>query len=210
MALPAFPVARRAILSIPLLAGAALLVALAGCSPAGVAVGAGAGAGIGMAQERGLKQAAEDVALSAQVVDHWLAADINLPTILSVEVWESRALITGSVEHQETADMAIKLAWQVKGLKDVYNEIQVGRHSGIADMARDSWITAQLKSKLTLDKDVYAINYSIETVNGIVYLIGAAQSPAELARVRAHADGLKYVKDVISHVRVIDPNLPRP
>ena len=59
-----------------------------------------------------------------------------------------------------------------------------------------------MKSKLTLDNKVLAINYAIETVNGIVYLIGIAQNQGELDRVIAHSRTISYVRQVISHVRV--------
>ena len=67
---------------------------------------------------------------------------------------------------------------------------------------KDGWVTAQLQSKITFDKDVLAINYSIETVSGTVYLIGIAKSQREVDRVIAHARSLGYVKRVISHVRI--------
>ena len=42
----------------------------------------------------------------------------------------------------------------------------------------------------------------METVNGIVYLIGIAQNQKELDRVLAHAREINYVRNIISHVRV--------
>jgi osmotically-inducible protein OsmY len=96
---------------------------------------------------------------------------------------------------------AVKLAWKTEGVKDVINEIQIGQ-SSLRDIARDSWITAQLKTKITFDKKILAINFSIETVNGIVYLIGIAQDQGELDRILTHGRGIDYVRRIISHVRV--------
>ena len=89
----------------------------------------------------------------------------------------------------------------MEGIKDVINEMQEGG-GGTEAFTRDSWISTQLKSRLTFDKEVYAVNYAIEAVNGVVYLIGIAQNQAELDRVVAHARDLAYVRRVISHVRV--------
>ena len=97
--------------------------------------------------------------------------------------------------------VALKLAWKVEGVTDVYNEIQVAE-SSFSDLAKDSWVTTKLKSRITFDENVYAINYSIETVAGVVYLLGVAQNQEELDRVIAHARDLGYVKRVISHVRL--------
>ena len=59
-----------------------------------------------------------------------------------------------------------------------------------------------MKTKITFDKKILAINFSIETVNGIVYLIGIAQDQDELDRILAHGRGIDYVRWIISHVRV--------
>ena len=53
-------------------------------------------------------------------------------------------------------------------------------------------------------REVLSINYSIETVNGTVYLLGIAQDDAELVRVIEHARGIENVKRVVSHVVVKD------
>jgi osmotically-inducible protein OsmY len=173
---------------------------LGGC--VGVAVGAGATAGVAAYQERGIEAAAIDLNLEAQIVNLWLQKDETLTLKLGIEAYEGRILLTGVVEDPEMRDDAVRLAWKVIGVKEVINEIQVTSDSGIVDLARDSWITTQLKSKLTLDNKVLAINYAIETVNGIVYLIGIAQSQDELDRVIAHSRTISYVRRVISHVRV--------
>ena len=173
---------------------------LGGC--VGVAAGVGATAGVAAYQERGIEAAAIDLNLEAQIVKLWLQQDETLTLKLGVEAYEGRILLTGVVEDPQMRADAVRLVWKVIGVKEVINEIQVTSDSGVIDLARDSWITAQLKSKLTLDNKVLAINYAIETVNGIVYLIGIAQNQGELDRVIAHSRTISYVRQVISHVRV--------
>ena len=95
----------------------------------------------------------------------------------------------------------MKIAWSASDVKDVINEVLVSENP-LSDIANDSWITTQLKSKMTFDKDILAINYSIETVGAVIYLIGIAQDKDELQRVINHARSIKYVKRVVSHVRV--------
>ena len=97
---------------------------------------------------------------------------------------------------------AVRLAWTATGVKEVINEIQVPDVGGPLEMARDTWITAQLASRITLDETILAINYNIETVAGTVYLIGIAQNQDELNRVKDHARTISYVRKIISHVRV--------
>jgi osmotically-inducible protein OsmY len=173
---------------------------LGGC--VGVAAGAGATVGVAAYQERGIETAAKDLNLEAQIVKLWLQQDEMLTLKLGVEAYEGRILLTGVVEDPQMRADAVRLAWKVIGVREVINEIQVTSDSGLVDLARDSWITTQLKGKLTLDNKVLAINYAIETVNGIVYLIGIAQNQGELDRVIAHSRTIAYVRQVISHVRV--------
>ena len=90
----------------------------------------------------------------------------------------------------------------MNGVRDVINEIQLDRNSTAINFAHDAWITTQLKSNLTFDPNIMAINYVVETVNGTVYLIGVAQNKVELNKVIAHASAIKHVINVISHVRL--------
>ncbi|MEQ8667240.1 MAG: BON domain-containing protein [Rhodospirillales bacterium] len=186
-----------------LMALALLTPVLGGC--AGAAIGAGATVGLAAFQERGLEGVARDTALSAQIISKYVEHDTTLATQVGVEVWEARALLTGLVKTEDERAEAVRLAWAVAGIKDVINEIGIKSAEGIEDFAYDTWITTQLESRLTFDQDVWAINFNVETVNGVVYLIGIAQSQAELDRVIAHARDIKRVRRVISHVRIKDP-----
>ena len=98
-------------------------------------------------------------------------------------------------------DEAVRLAWQAEGVKEVINEIQIA-DSDLGDFASDTWISTNLKSKLLFDSKIASINYSVETVRGVVYLIGVAQSQEELDRVTNHARSLEYVKKVVSYVKI--------
>jgi osmotically-inducible protein OsmY len=98
----------------------------------------------------------------------------------------------------------VRLAWQADGVREVINEIRVGDEGTVADFARDAWITSQINSKLLFDREVSAIDYSVETVNQVVFIMGIAQSPAELDRVIGHAKNVGYVRRVISYVRQKD------
>lgn len=177
----------------------ALLAPLSGC--VSMVIGAGATVGVAAMEERPLKVHLRDTTIATEIRYNLVEASEKFITSVGIEVYEGNALITGVVENEVMRAHALKLVWKVEGLKDVYNELQVG-DNGITNFAKDSWVTTQLKSKTTLDQDVLAINYTIETVNGVVYLIGIAQSKREIDKVIAHARSLSYVKRVISHVRI--------
>ncbi len=177
----------------------ALSSLLSGCT---AVVGAGATVGVAAVQERGLRGKASDLKIEAQVLEKFFKAGFKLTRKIDAEVYEGRVMLTGATADTKIADEAVKLVWQVDGVKAVINEIQTGQDSGLSAIAQDSWITTQVKSKITFDEEIFSINYVVETVNGTVYLIGIAQNDAELNRVKQHASQVKFVRNVISHVRV--------
>ncbi|MBK1669905.1 hypothetical protein CKO28_17865 [Rhodovibrio sodomensis] len=183
---------------------------LAACSPAGVAVGAGAAVGVAGLQERGLAGAIEDSRIRIQINDLWLKEDEVLYRKAGLQVQNGRVLVTGVMPSKEMRAKAIELAWQADGVKEVINEVQIG-DSSFSSYTQDTWVSTQLKANLLLDAEVSSINYSIETVRGVVYIIGIAQSDQELQRVLNHARGLANVRKVVSYVRVEteprEPNL---
>ncbi len=177
----------------------AAALTLGGC--AGAVIGGGAAVGTAAYQERGVQGVARDMATATRMRTRFLDAGEEYVTGVGVEVYEGRILLTGTLADENRRATAVGLAWKTDGVKDVINEIQSGKAT-FRDWAKDSWITAQLQSKITFDQKILAINYSIETVNGIIYLIGIAQNQTELGRVIAHARTIGYVKRVITHVRV--------
>lgn len=177
---------------------AALGPVLGGCA---VAVGGAAVVGVAAYEERSVLTVAKDTSTASKVRLRLLDISQQHAAQVGTEVFEGRVLLTGAVKTEKMRAEAVKAAWSVEGVKAVINEIQLNE-TGFLDTARDSWITTQLSTKLTFDKDIHAINYSIETVNHIVYLMGVAQSQAELDRVIGHARNVGYVRKVISHVRV--------
>lgn len=173
---------------------------LQGCAPA--AIGAGATAGVAIAQERSVGAAIDDATIELNVNSALLQESEALFSKVGVESVEGRVLLTGLVPTPQDRVEAGRLAWTVNGVKEVLNEIEVVDKSGLADYAKDVWITTQLRGKLIGDRLVSDINYSIETVNGVIYLMGVAQSEAELERVTAHARTIRGVERVVSHVRL--------
>jgi osmotically-inducible protein OsmY len=123
---------------------------------------------------------------------------------LNLQVYEARVLVSGTVPNEDQRSDAIQLAWKAKGVREVINEIEVSTEGGVVNYARDTSISAQLNAKLLFAKDVQSVNYSIEVVNGNIYLLGVAQTQAELDRVLDIARNIGNVKRVVSHVLLKD------
>jgi osmotically-inducible protein OsmY len=177
---------------------------LGACTPIGLAIGAGAAVGAASVQERGVDGAASDAAIRIDINRLWFEASHTLFSGVYLQVQEGRVLLSGSVPDPETRVQVVELTWRADGVREVINEIEVADDSSWSDYAQDSWIVAQLKSKLVVDQDILSLNYSIEAVNGAVYLMGVAQDQSELDRVVAHAKDLAYVRRVVNYVRLKD------
>ncbi|HEX2113662.1 MAG TPA: BON domain-containing protein [Alphaproteobacteria bacterium] len=176
--------------------------ALQGCIEA--AVGAGAGVGVAAAQERGVKGAVSDTGIRAEINHYWLQKDEKLFINCNLQVHEGRVLVSGAVKDADTRAEAIQLAWKAKGVREVINEIEVTNEGGIGNYARDTAIVTELRSKLLFAKDIQSVNYSIEAVNGVVYMLGVAQNQAELDKALNIARNVNYVRRVVSHVLLKD------
>ncbi len=194
------PQARRSFFSFGLLLAASAGLALGACTP--VVVGAGVTAGVAAAQERGLTGAAADTQIRLQIDRLWLGESTSLFLKINLQVQGGRVLLTGQVPAPEARVTAVRLAWQAEGVAEVINEIGLGDSSSLLDAARDQWIAAELRARLLGDGAIASINYSIETVNGSVYLIGVAQNQAELDRALSHARNIAYVRRVLNYMRL--------
>lgn len=190
-----FYTARQFLLVAALLGTAPLL---SGC--VGAAIGAGAATGVAAAEERGIKNAGNDKGIQLAINDKLLKENQYLWRKLSITVYEGRVLLTGVVGTEFSRDEATRLAWAASDrINEVINEVQLSSAND-TDFGTDTWISTQLRAKIASDKEIVDINYSIETVNGIVYLIGVGQSDAEITKVTDHARTIKGVRRVVSHV----------
>jgi osmotically-inducible protein OsmY len=186
-----------------ILAAICALIMLPSCIPLLVAGGAETAAVV--AQERTPGNAVDDASLYLQIKNKFAQKDFNdLLVNVAVKVVEGRVLLTGNVDKPESQIDAVRLAWQVNGVKEVINEIQITDQSGVWNYTRDVWISTQVRSRLIFEKGIRSINYSIITVNQVVYLTGIAQHQEELDKVTYIASTTSYVERVVSYVRMKD------
>jgi osmotically-inducible protein OsmY len=186
-----------------LLAGTmtALLPSLGGCILA--AAGAGAAGGYQMlGQERAPGAQINDTVIRSFVSKSWDQYNPDLAHDLDATVYEGRVLLTGRVPSQEWREEAVKRTWKVDGVKEVYDEIEVGPDTHFSDQARDTVISTRLRNDLVFDGQVKSINYTVKTENGVVYIIGSARSHDELERVTSYARNIPNVRRVVSYVRL--------
>jgi osmotically-inducible protein OsmY len=205
---PAFSMAHIGKKSVILTGLVTILLYQTACTPAGVVLGTGASLGVASMKEGGISAAADDVRIKALISEAWLKYDLKTFAKLTLTVNQGRVLITGVVQNPDDRVEAVRLAWQVSGVVQVINEIRVADSDGVPGFVRDQWISARLRTAIMLDKEIYSINYSIETVQGTIYLMGVAQSQAELDLVIEKARTIPNVSDVVSYVKMAGQAIP--
>lgn len=150
------------------------------------------------------RQQVPDDILDDNIHALWDSQSPGLSKRIHLTVDHARALLTGNAASPDQQAEAVRLAWKAEGLREVLNEIKVSDTVSNGDSSSeggDSWITAKLRTALLLDGSVKSSNYSIETFDHIVYLLGVARSQSELDAVIQHAREISGVRQVVNYVR---------
>ena len=174
---------------------------LSGCVAA--IIGGGTETAVVAAQERSTGNALDDAGILFKIKNLYAQNDFkDLLANVEIKVVEGRVLLTGNVDKPDSQIQAVNLAWQVNSVREVINEIQLSDKAGIGNYARDLWISTQIKSRLLFTKGIRSINYSVITVNQVVYMMGIAQNQEELDKATNIASTTSYVERVVSYVRL--------
>jgi len=177
---------------------------LIGCSPMGIIAGTGAGVAIGTnaSQERGIGGAARDAQIRFEINEKWVRLNSDLIKTLNLQIYEGRVLVSGVVRDMRLQEDAVRIAWQPPAVREVINEIELRDSGGIQEHMEDKWIATQIRAKFLFAKNIFSLNYSVESVGGTVYLLGLAQDQNELDLVQQAARTTARVKKVVSHILI--------
>ena len=119
-----------------------------------------------------------------------------------MEVSQGRVLLTGTVENIDLKIEATRIAWGVNGVQTIINEIQISNSDNIINFADDLVISTKVRGKLILNENINSLNYSVETVNKLVYIIGIAKSQDERDLVLSIAREVYGVEEVIDYISI--------
>ena len=177
-----------------------MMLSLSGC--AGTLIGGAASVGLASVQERSIRDAAIDLKLELQVQEKLFSSNTDkIFAHVDVTIIEQRALLVGNVESQELRDLTSKITWEISPkIKDVLNEITIGKKATLLSEAKDARISLSLSALLIGDSKVSDINFSHSVSKQVLFLIGIAKDNKELNQVIHHARTVKGVIKVISHI----------
>tara|TARA_A100001234_G_C12586538_1_gene368516 strand:- start:274 stop:870 length:597 start_codon:yes stop_codon:yes gene_type:complete len=155
-------------------------------------------------EERSIGEFVDDAIIKAVIKNSYFDQSEDIFFNVDVEVSQGRVLLTGTVKTINLKIEATRIAWGAKGVKTVINEIQISNSDNILNFADDLIISTKVSGKLILDEEVNSLNYNVETVNQVVYIIGIARSVDEKNKVIDIASEVFGVKEVIDYITLTD------
>tara|TARA_Y100000741_G_scaffold295343_1_gene235932 strand:+ start:1899 stop:2498 length:600 start_codon:yes stop_codon:yes gene_type:complete len=171
------------------------------CTPP-MAIGTASTALAVSTEERSLGEFVDDTLIKTQIKNLYFDTNETIFFNVDVEVTQGRVLLTGTVENTDLRIEATKIAWGIGGVKTVINELQISNEDNILSFADDLVISTKIKGKLLLNSESPYMNYTVETVNGIVYIIGIARSEEERKSVIDLSKKIYGVVDVIDYINI--------
>jgi len=188
---------------------AGLAVAASGCAPTLVGV-----VGVKAWEDRSTEDQITDGKIHAGILNRLQAKVKSLVIDVSVDVWEQRVMLTGTLDRTATRNNAVKLARTDKRIKALYNHVKVvstadrdqrreqtkrdgaGNKQGVGQWVNDVWIETKIKGQLLVATGVTSVNFFWRSVLNDVYVIGRAKSRNErnkVLRIIRETDGVRSV-----------------
>ena len=175
---------------------------IVGCSPAGILASGGATGMVVAEGDRSFGAVVDDATIKINIAAKFINSDENLFVDVSTSVLEGRVLLTGLVDNQEIRIDAVRRVWEVEGVNEVINEIQIGNRASLKEYAQDVWITTQVRGLAAKTVGLRSVAYNFETIQGKVYIVGITSRPEQLEAIIDATKTIKGVSEIINYVIV--------
>ena len=185
-----------------ILSSSLLILINYGCSPTGVLAGGSASTMVIAEGDRSVGSVVDDATIKLNISAKFIGTDSSMFINIDTKVLEGRVLLTGIVDTQEIRIEAVKKVWEVRGVKEVINEIEVGDKTTLKEYANDLWITAQIKGLAAKKIGLRSLQYNFETIRGKVFVAGITSHPDELDILINSIKTIKGVKEIVNYVIV--------
>ena len=181
-----------------------LLLFLHACSPANILATGGGSAMVIAEGERSMGSVVDDATIKVNIAAKFISSEDNLFVNISTTVLEGRVLLTGLVDKQEIRIDAVRRVWEVDGVQEVINEIQVGNRDSLKEYANDLWINTQAKGLAAKVVGLRVVGYNFETIQGKVYIAGITSKPEQLEDLIDAVKTVKGVKEIVNYVIIVE------
>ena len=170
------------------------------CTPANI-LGTGAGSAMVIAEgDRSMGTVIDDATIKVNIAAKFISSEDNLFVDVSTTVLNGRVLMTGLVDNQEVRIDAVRRVWEVEGVQEVINEIQIGNRATLKEYANDLWINTQAKGLAAKAVGLRIVGYNFETIQGKVYIAGITSRPEQLEDLINAVKTIKGVKEIVNYV----------
>ena len=181
-----------------------ILMSLTSCVPVMLCAGGGAIGAVAIRNRTGLSGTFRDNVIHANILSD--LSKVSLMKRIEVSVKHSRVLLLGYVENNEQRLKAIEIATKQKGVSEVIDCIKIGYKVTLEHSMGDTAVTSRIKSAMAVDSNVHCLNFNITTYDGIVYILGLAESELERDVVINIARSTSYVNKVVSYINIVNNN----
>ena len=170
------------------------------CTPANI-LGTGAGSAMVIAEgDRSMGTVIDDATIKVNIAAKFISSEDNLFVDVNTTVLDGRVLMTGLVDNQEVRIDAVRRVWEVEGVQEVINEIQIGNRASLKEYANDVWINTQAKGLAAKAVGLRVVAYNFETIQGKVYIAGITSRPEQLEDLINAVKTIKGVKEIVNYV----------
>ena len=91
---------------------------------------------------------------------------------VNVVSYDGIVLLTGQVEDQDLRSLAEDSIREIRKIRKIHNEIQIGGATSLLARGNDNWLQTKVKAQLLANEDVEASRIKVFVEDGVVYLIG--------------------------------------
>ena len=121
---------------------------------------------------------------------------------INVSVFNALVLLTGEVSSAEMKSLAGDVAREYRGVRQVYNELQIRGKTSIVSRTNDTIISGKIKAKLAFNKEVDYSDLIVITEDSVVYLLGTVtKATGNLAAdVARNTSGVRKVVKCLEYV----------
>lgn len=151
-------------------------------------------------KEKGLGTSINDNIIKTKISNLIYKYNRDLIADTKIFVNNGSVLFTGKLNNSEDKIEFTKLAWNIRGVKEVNNEIQLTDTTSIKNIARDIASVGEIRARIMSDKSINSINFSIDVVNDKAYISGVASNELEINLVKSHASSARFVKEVYNYI----------
>ena len=176
-----------------------ILTSCAGVSSKGIF-----GTGVSVAFDpRSVGTQIDDSIMQKSLSTKILLLDKSLMLSVRSKFLDGRIFLTGKVIDPEEKLKLTKLAWEIKGVRSVRNDIKIKEEFNFKQSAKDLLITSQLRTAIIINKNIKASNYQIDTYKRKIYIYGIAMKSEEKDLVIGEAKQITDVEDIIASIILV-------